>query len=498
MKKGFTLVEMLVILVLIGFLYVIIFPFALEYLRRGSEQIDQRTEDLIFAQTKLYIRDNPHEFPIIKESVYCIELNTLVFKDYLGDYLPDGTKRQKLNYHKIVKVEVNDDVIYSLVHQCNENVSQIVYVDQSGANPPKLYGQMFPVIWNDGWVTADPSEPWYDYQAKEWANVVLLRPQVRNMYWETGANVMIDDNDILAHFVWIPRYRYKLFNATSGTISNRVIEIEFEGIKTEKSNSAQNGGWLTHPAFTLRNQELSGFWVGKFSTTGDVAIPTIKGNHEMLLNLSMLEQFDVAKTIGTEDYGLIQETKMLRNTEWGAVAYLAHSIYGKNSEIWLNPNEDFITGCAYLTANHGVTAECEEYYTDNGVKSSTTGNVYGVYDMAGGSWERVLAGMLDNNGAIIAGNSGFGTLLEQAAMHKLIDLYFYSEEDNTYQRRILGDATGETHLWYGNQATMLHLEDAWVIRGGNNLLESASGIFAFSADDGGIGVRSFRVAIPAY
>lgn len=42
------------------------------------------------------------------------------------------------------------------------------------------------------------------------------------------------------------------------------------------------------------------------------------------------------------------------------------------------------------------------YSTSNGVLSSTTGNVTGIYDMAGGAWERV-AGYLDN------GNSNLDT-----------------------------------------------------------------------------------------
>ena len=38
------------------------------------------------------------------------------------------------------------------------------------------------------------------------------------------------------------------------------------------------------------------------------------------------------------------------------------------------------------------SADTTNYYnTEKGVKASTTGNVYGIYDMSGGSWERVAA-----------------------------------------------------------------------------------------------------------
>ena len=53
------------------------------------------------------------------------------------------------------------------------------------------------------------------------------------------------------------------------------------------------------------------------------------------------------------DYGLVGTTEngfstnMVSNFEWGAVAYLSHSKYGKNSKVWLNNNWGFIGG--YIT-----------------------------------------------------------------------------------------------------------------------------------------------------
>ena len=46
------------------------------------------------------------------------------------------------------------------------------------------------------------------------------------------------------------------------------------------------------------------------------------------------------------DYGLTPNYKahMMKNIEWGAVAYLSHSQYGKEGEIWINPSRIIIQG----------------------------------------------------------------------------------------------------------------------------------------------------------
>ena len=112
----------------------------------------------------------------------------------------------------------------------------------------------------------------------------------------------------------------------------------------------------------------------------------------------------------------------MRNDEWGAVAYLSQSAYGKlgnvnfigtDKEIYQNKSNQFITGCSYGSPSNGNTDYgCQYTYDDNtrdesgvsgkGVGASTTGTIYGVYDMSGGAWEYVMGNYND-----VVGNSGF-------------------------------------------------------------------------------------------
>ena len=95
------------------------------------------------------------------------------------------------------------------------------------------------------------------------------------------------------------------------------------------------------------------------------------------------------------------ETHMIKNMEWGAVTYLSHSKYGINKEIALNSNSSQITGCGPQSSgstSSGTT--CNAYNTELGQTSSTTGNIYGVYDMSGGTSEYTMGGKVNSSGSM--------------------------------------------------------------------------------------------------
>ena len=94
----------------------------------------------------------------------------------------------------------------------------------------------------------------------------------------------------------------------------------------------------------------------------------------------------------------------------------------------------------------------------SGMKGSTTGTVYGVYDMAGGSWE-CIAGCIEGKE-----NETFGVIREQDK--KYVDLYKDSTDPNTsYDRAKIGDATEETKSWNGDHYNFVYSSLPVFIRG---------------------------------
>ena len=236
------------------------------------------------------------------------------------------------------------------------------YNEGKGVNTPRYdENQMTPIKWNgSSWVKTAGNDPdWYDYTEKKWANA------------------MTEDGSM---WVWIPRYAYSI---TSGYHSSSTgnIDVEFmKGLTNETStgrksfdNVSGQGKWNIHPAFNY-GTAVSGLWVAKFEASngsGKIKVePGVQSWRSVTVNNIYTSCLNYNKTLNSH---------MMKNDEWGAVAYLSKSKYGKSAEVDRNGNSSYYTGGGSGNA-----------YVNN-VGQSTTGTVYGAYDMSGGAWEYVAA-----------------------------------------------------------------------------------------------------------
>ena len=378
------------------------------------------------------------------------------------------------------------------------------YADNSGANKPELLNNMIPVKYDgSNWVYADIREKWYNYNTKEWANAVVLNSGVSKNVGET-----INESEIALWYVWIPRYKYQLFNANYESVSAQEIQVVFEsgtsttgtvscvdavsgsGNVSEICTNAVNGAWYTHPAFTFGTEQLTGFWVGKFEVSGSTSQITIKPNATTLTRLNVKSYFTAIQNMKNV-YGLSGDSHMIKNMEWGAVAYLKQSKFGLgttdigvndySSEPDGNPYRKLKTGCGtYSNSEFGSTI-CNEYDTNLGKLASTTGNIYGVYDMAGGAYEFVMGSMVNSFGQFYSNYSGFETKPD----NKYCDFYTWDDSLTTNTRAKLGDGIREmtiprtTTSWYNDSTRFLVYTDSWLYRGGEyGNSESHAGLFA--------------------
>ncbi len=381
------------------------------------------------------------------------------------------------------------------------------YLDGSGASAPELYSGLIPVTYNDTneIVIADLYSNWYDYDVHEWANAILIdqnNSSIKGKYiksdgsYNSGATV--DIADILQMYVWVPRYKYQLFNVEGAATEAQMINIQFENNTTSKSNGTQNGEWLTHPAFTFGTTELNGIWVGKFESSNSTSDLKIVPSVQSLRSQTVGSMFNASRAIeANAKYGLSAsevDTHMMKNMEWGAVAYLTNSKYGiyidasncinSECEVWINPNSNYTTGCAGDSVSVADSTTCNEWNTATGVNASTTGNIYGIYDMSGGAWEYVMG---NYNKTVGSSEINFGSIDS-----KYYDVYTGSSISNGK----LGDATKETQGWNGDSAYFVNSSYSWFRRGGGYYNSSSAGGFHFDDGNGGAGsFFSWRVVL---
>ena len=408
---------------------------------------------------------------------------------------------------------------------------------------PVLKDNLIPIkIASDGTVTrADISKEWYKYGNKEWANAVILKDESITY---SNSDTIPEDN-IESYFVWIPRYKYQIFDEGNYTgltsIQNKVqtINVVFENKDTTPSNGTTKGDWLTHPAFT--SFDSNGFWVGKFETGYDGATSTSAAGVNSVDTSKIIIKPNVYSwrsiTIGnmfknSYDYQRSLDSHMMKNTEWGAVAYLQHSAYGSQASVRVNNNEAYITGYASTTEpttgptssststnRHESTALDKDgtytgnYLNANSSVASTTGNRSGIYDMSGGAWEYVMG--YTTSSSTVGGSSGITSLYPNFFSDSTYTKYWdkYTSTTNIqFNNRNLGDATGEMgpfgrekdpdgttrqkSSWYGDYASFVSSSYPWFDRGGDWKYGTESGIFAFGSASGAVSTYlSFRIIL---
>ena len=395
---------------------------------------------------------------------------------------------------------------------------------------PVLSDNLIPVtLADDGTaIKADTNAEWYKYEDKKWANAVILSDDTQTY---NNGDIIPEDN-IESYFVWIPKYSYQIFNlgTTDGYISSKPttsnaqeIQIKFGTTNTSDNNenecttpmtsgasgNCKVGDYMTSPAFI--SMDTNGLWVAKFETTGSTTNITVKPNQTSLRNLNVKTMFETAY-----NYKRDNDSHMMKNTEWGAVAYLSHSKYGINTEIRINNNSNYITGYAATDSSDQSKYPGDSgtdvsitlpYNTSIGYKASTTGNITGIYDMSGGAHEYMAS--LRNE---TYGSSGFDAATLKTYNYKYYDTYDSSSEWSKYSKRILGDATGEMgpfyyyqesngssyyhNSWYATYSYFVESSYPWFHRGGDYIRGVLAGQADFSCHTGGASSNvSFRLVL---
>ena len=392
-------------------------------------------------------------------------------------------------------------------------------LDLSGANKPVLASNMIPVYYDETaevWKKADVNNnnsnyQWYSYESSGeykgmWANAVTVKDTNRQTYLNATPGTIIPMDDINTMWVWIPRFKVNTtdFTLIRGKDSGYCYESG-EGKTTNTKEECEKLGpgiwWVSYyknpgaidvtfvkendkaiDSFTFGDKELSGFWFAKFATSHSTLSSStidnnlgctnetcsnangiiIKPNVTSLRYNNISNFFYASRSMEQKgnSFGFVSsevDTHMSKNNEWGVVAYLTHSIYGRCNNS---------TNCVNVSRSSN-----EVYNTTSGKDTSTTGTIYGVYNMNDGKKEYVMGVLADTNGNPRSGNtspqtSGFTGMEYNGTMYtgvpfpdsKYYNLYSgnYYEESAQIGSKYIGHALKETDSWYGERIGYMH------------------------------------------
>ena len=363
--------------------------------------------------------------------------------------------------------------------------------DTSNANAPVLASNMIPVYYDataKAWKKADVKNKtmenrWYNYENHMWANAVTVKEANRQTYLNASVGTPISMDDITTMWVWIPRFNAVTpSNYNGGTqASPNAIDVTF--VKPNETSI---------DAFTFGTKQLSGFWYGKFEVGGtlvsactnetcNVSNIAVKPNVTSLRRQTVSSFFYASRSMEqpNNSFGFVSsevDTHMSKNNEWGAVAYLTQSIYGRCSgsnacvEVGINNNSAYTTGIGAAPGTSSTSSVTNTYDTVLGMSASTTGNIYGIYDMSGGALEYVM-GIYNKT----INSSSFSSLPNEK--------YYNNYTTTTYQ----GHALTETSRWYNDNLSNFSSSSSyyWLDRGGYYNNTTSAGLFSVFIYSGG-------------
>ena len=514
--------------------------------------------------------------------------------------------------------------LLSLEEQINQALGESFNI-QEGVNRPKLVTGMSPIKFKDpttsekGKVdkTNSGDTSWYDYNSKKWANAQTEDGSMWVWIPRYAYKVNETDKKFDIKFLIGTTDNYYDENGQIQTAKRCTSEDEFvdtsigytvhPAFTDETKINYRNGGW---------DKELTGIWVAKFeagyasgnnsapvkassvnysqttawvraietgtgvdstqtarnwldgvygSTPIAIKYPTFQPVTYSMNYINPNDAFNISKAISEKGniYGFTGncDSHLMKNSEWGAVAYLSQSKYGLDGiDITVNnvnlnsggakrtnttgksgvDSVYAVTGCttastsagesvktmANINGTTGNTANNGVYTWDqlNGCMASSTGNIYGIYDLSGGTYERTAAyvangnSYLKNYGASIAYD---GSTLKTASTKYITAYPFDSSTDNTgitindtnrntastnnYKKNTLiyGDGIRETstvgiesNSWYGDSSYYPGLNGPFSFRGGVLLGSSGAGLFAFDRHTGNSSyISGFRAVL---
>jgi len=334
---------------------------------------------------------------------------------------------------------------------------------------------------------------------------------------------------------------------------NNSATVKESSVKYTQASAYASGAEIGTESDTTARNFLDGEYGAKSEsdytfkngTAPSIKYPTFQGLTYSMNYINHNDAFNISKTL-TESgniYGLSSsstDSHMMKNSEWGAAVYLSQSKYGLNeTNIYINnvnlnntsKSVYAVTGCAGATEdaspvattitelNNRTASGVYVWTQKSGTKASTTGTIYGIYDMSGGAWERT-AGLVNN------GNSNLSTYgqsmldaLNNGKSSKYVTSYPYDssvDKDGANidtasvanwraNTRIYGDGIRETSTagtektsWYGNFSYITAVYGPLNVRGGHYWDTDGAGLFCFSRTAGNSayfnGFRSILVA----
>ena len=334
--------------------------------------------------------------------------------------------------------------------------------------------------------------------------------------------------------IWVAKFEAGYANAIStGTETLNGVKVlssdnkNTAPIKSSSVNYSNYGNVVYAPEIERKGEDSEASGAGNISarnwqdgvygnTQTAIKYPTFQGSTYSMNYINLGESYALAKKLTEPEniYGLGNDTDshLMKNSEWGAVAYLAQSQYGfigaGQTNIMVNTKNLNNGGVSTTKANGNNKASVyavtgynnnNKEWNNGGENASTTSNITGIYDMSGGVWERTpgYIALEQTDLSRYGGEIGYNNNTLKTVSTKYTTAYKVGTSNDKQKnweanQKIYGDGIYETSIngntsnssWNKDYSTFPYSSTPFFRRGGGWGNGDSAGIFAFVDNSG--------------
>lgn len=120
-QKGFTLVELIGVVIILGLLCVLAIPPILNAINSTKDDLSAVAKELVINASELYLNENTVSYPDVEGNIYCITVGNLIDKEYLSSPVLDPITKKEVSRDKYIKTSIHADMYdFEFVDTCEE------------------------------------------------------------------------------------------------------------------------------------------------------------------------------------------------------------------------------------------------------------------------------------------------------------------------------------------------------------------------------------------
>ena len=121
-RNGFTLVELMAVIIIISLIALLTFPNIINQIKKTKKSNNKMIEDVVIEQAKKYVSDNKED---LLEDEYCLSISTLIDNDYIKE---DIVNINNIKDNKVVHITLDNNNSYEVVDKNKCFLSAVKYL----------------------------------------------------------------------------------------------------------------------------------------------------------------------------------------------------------------------------------------------------------------------------------------------------------------------------------------------------------------------------------